>query len=540
MHSGIVPTACLILCTLFVRPATSQIHFSTHGASAGLGDVGESNGAAFGDLDGDGWPDLLVVRAADDEAALLYRNLGDGTFLEGAFEWVAPTESVGGLFVDHDGDGDEDVYIIRHQVANELHVNDGGRLRLAAPPSGFRESGGATGAFFADLDGDGIVDLLSTHRFAQPNQWVRAPGLPGMLDLSRWASPLRSGDDVFGATPFDYDGDGDLDVYVCSFVGGNLLQANEGGGRFVPVARQAGLASARASVVALPGDADGDGRPELYVLNALGQANEFFRRRSGGQIIYDEVAADVGVASDGNSSGGAWADLDNDGDEDLLLSNVAMPPTIYRNDGTEGFADVSGTAVDIASLPERGTTGIAVADIDRDGDVDVFLTAPRRPDVLLVNESAAQGWVSLDLGHDAVLAGTRLVVDDGRRRQVRTFTLASSIGTQHGDLLHVGLGADAPDSVGVRLERPGAAALQWRAPTNQPLRLPPPVTAPADLAVRRVLAPGLAPTWEGFRPRVEVVNRGGEGSTARQLRVVLRGPGRSWARQQTVAALQPG
>ena len=89
--------------------------------------MGLANGAAFGDMDGDGWPDLLVTRLGEDEPALLYRNLRDGTFAAaGSDFWEAPEGAMGAVFVDIDSDGDLDIYAIVYGAPNQLHRNEGG------------------------------------------------------------------------------------------------------------------------------------------------------------------------------------------------------------------------------------------------------------------------------------------------------------------------------------------------------------------------------------------------------------------------------
>lgn len=530
-------SAALLLCAALSAwaPAYAQIQFRSAADVAGLADTGgETNGAAFGDIDNDGWPDLLITRTGRAETAVLYRNRQNGTFARDAFAWQPPTEAVGGLFVDYDRDGDDDLYIVVHQARNELHVNDQGVLTLAPQPDSFFESGVGTGALFADLDGDGFAELFSTHRFAQPNQWVHDPGQPTMRDVAKQVSPLRSGDDVFGAAPFDFDDDGDLDIYIAAFSGANLLHRNDGAGQFRTLADGAGMASDRSSVLALPADIDGDGRAELYVANALGQANQLYTRPSL-RVPFVDVAEQAGVANMDNSSGGAWADFDNDGDEDLLISNVAMPFRIYRNDGGRRFTDVASDAVDAAGMPADGTTGVAVSDVDRDGDIDVYLTAAQGSDVLLVNGSPEAGWLRLDFGNDAALAGAHVHVNDGERQQTRFFSVATSIGTQHGSLLHFGLGSSVTDSIAVRVELPDGSVRQWRTP---PGLAPLPDVRGAQPSIRRVLAPGPAPGWDGFTSTVEVTNRGGAAAVNLRVLVQIDGPGRSFQQRRSVGTVQ--
>lgn len=134
MRSGTVDLPFLLVGALVVC-SQAQIHFVETGVAAGLAaTTGESNGAAFGDADADGWPDLLVLRTSRNDPASLYRNQMDGTFDAGAFAWTAPQDAVGGLFVDYDEDGDQDLYLILHQSPNQLQRNDAGEFSVVAQP----------------------------------------------------------------------------------------------------------------------------------------------------------------------------------------------------------------------------------------------------------------------------------------------------------------------------------------------------------------------------------------------------------------------
>jgi hypothetical protein len=446
------------------------------------------------------------------------------------FSWTPSTEAIRGLFVDYDSDGDQDLYLINFQTANQLHRNDDAIFTVLAHPEAFHESAAATGAFFADLDGDGAVELFSTHRFSQPNQWIHGPGTPAMTDQGRLVSPLRAGNDVFGATPFDYDGDGDLDIYVSAFSGGNLLHQNHGGGHFRSVPEAAGMASDRSSIAAVPADINADGSMDLYVLNAIGQANHLFVR---GDSAYRDVAVSSGIGDESNSPAAPGRTSTTMATRTCSSPTSPCPCSCFVT-----------TALQRSDLPERGTTGVAVADVDRDGDIDAFMASPEGVDVLLINDSDAEGWLRVDLGQSAHRAGTRVELVQAGRRQVRRFAVASSIDTQHGNLLHFGLGPTPPDSVELRIDWPSGVSQRLMAATSQVLRVgaddPSPESQGQDLSIARVLAPGLAPGWEGFRPQVEIHNQGQKRSPATDLVACFQGPGRTYERRRSVVSLAAG
>ena len=230
MHGSV---RVLILCWALPAALSAEMRFSDQALAAGVADDGEANGAAFGDFSGDGLPDLFVARLGRSARPLLYRNEGDGTFVTADLDGVQSGSTMGGVFVDYDSDGDLDLYTINFFRPNQLFENVDGRLTLVDVE--LTDPGSSTGAAFADYDRDGRVDLFTTHRGASANQYKSRPYQEGFVELSDFHSMLGSGRDSFGALPFDYDSDGDADLYVSNFGFANLLFRNQGRGSFLQV-----------------------------------------------------------------------------------------------------------------------------------------------------------------------------------------------------------------------------------------------------------------------------------------------------------------
>ncbi len=202
-----------------------------------------------------------------------------------------------------------------------------------------------------------------------------------------------------GAAWGDYDGDGDLDLYVTTF-GGNVLYQNNGDGAFRDVTAEAGVADARFGAGCSWSDYDRDGDLDLYVCNYVDfvyrekdqaasqeqyateqpytlnpsayqpQGNALFRNRGDG--TFEEVAAAVGVSDEqGRSLSASWVDFDNDGWVDLYVANDVSNNGVFRNRGDGTFEDIG-----ISSLAAdyRGAMGIAAADFDDDLDQDLLVT----------------------------------------------------------------------------------------------------------------------------------------------------------------------
>ena len=320
---------------------------------------------------------------------------------------------------DADGDGLEDLYISQPSgLPNRLYRNNGdGTFADTTRTAGLDILDDTSMSLFADVDNDGDQDLILIG--ATPMLFLNAGD-------GRFAFASESGLDVTGdraamftgAALADYDLDGDIDLFVCAYdfweagaeydaptpyydaVNGpaNLLFRNDGSGSFEEVSRRAGMEATnnRFSFAAAWGDYDGDGDPDLYVANDFGRNNLYSNNGDG---TFEDRAAALGVEDLGAGMSAAWGDYDNDGDLDLYTANMwssaglritgspqfeSVAPTaerrlfrrqaqgnsLFRNDGPEGFADVS----DEAGV-RTGRWGWAsdFVDLDSDGLLDIFV-----------------------------------------------------------------------------------------------------------------------------------------------------------------------
>ncbi|MCC7261917.1 MAG: VCBS repeat-containing protein [Candidatus Latescibacteria bacterium] len=525
----------LWICVLAASPLAAAITFTDQALAAGVGVVSEANGAAFGDYDGDGWPDLIVTRLGQGEGPLLFHNHGDGTFTDQSRLLTdAAGPALGAAWVDIDADGDLDLYLIRFRDAHLLFRNEGGRFARTEKPPALADHQASTSAAFGDFDGDGDLDLFATHRAAQANQFYTHLYGEGFADQSELLSPLRSGQDSFSVTAFDSDNDGDLDLFVANLRYPNLFYRNQGQGTFRQEALAAGLGRSGASLAGLPADFDNDGDLDLYLLTGSGEHTVLYRNEGQGRFT-DRTAAS-GAGLNGVGSGGGWADFDNDGDQDLLVSSLGQP-AVYENLGDGRFA----LSPALPAGAAWNTAGVTLADYDQDGDVDAFMAGIDQAGVLLRNDSPDQGhWLEVRLraaGRSAL--GARVRVHTAAGRQLREYAAASLLGSQHGDLLHFGLGAQAA-ATAVEVRWPGGnttALAQVRGGRVLVIEESPP---DRDLAIRRVLQPDLAPRWAPLVPEVEVENRGRQ-SSAGLLRARFRfGAEEVYTEEAPVPSLAPG
>lgn len=345
----------------------------------GLDRRGPYRGAAWGDYNGDGLPDLFMACAGEPDR--LYRNEGSDGRGNGHFTEVAAEVGVadGGVaqdavWGDYDGDGDVDLYVVRYEDHNLLYRNNKGIFVEVSSEAGVGDGGRG-----------------------QRAAWV------------------------------DYDRDGALDLYVVDD-GRNVLYQNQGDGTFEDVTLRARVGDRGQGRAAVWADYNGDGWPDLYVVND-GGANRLYRNRGDGR--FEEVGATLEVDDDGPGQDAVWADLDNDGDVDLYVVNYLTDNLLYENIGDGTFREVGGPVGVGLAGPDRA---VVVGDVDNNGDLDLYVVSEGQENALylgqdgrLLNAGVRTGAVDPGFGRRAVLddyngdGGLDLVVldEDGSLRLYR-------------------------------------------------------------------------------------------------------------------------
>ncbi|MGH7598878.1 MAG: FG-GAP-like repeat-containing protein, partial [bacterium] len=307
---------------------------------------------ATGDLNGDGRDDLVVTSMYGHPFVYFnsgHDYYFDATVYSGLQKWgsVLQRPMLANLF-DADHDGDLDLFIACQYRSDAFWVNDGrGRFKEVTVPAGLSTEGGGIGGYVADFDGNGWEDLYVT-RVGRPNLFYHnqgpdsLSGLPRFVDFSAesgaacWQSLKQSQ----GAAVGDYDNDGDFDLFVCNLESGNRLLQNDGKGFFVDVTARAGLAGSDRSVGATFFDADNDGDLDLIVANK--GFERFYKNQGDGHFAelsayldLGEVQGDVMLNNSrlfgGNSSGTLAFDFDDDADLDVMVSNYDVGLFVFKN-----------------------------------------------------------------------------------------------------------------------------------------------------------------------------------------------------------------
>jgi enediyne biosynthesis protein E4 len=385
-------------------------------ATAGVGAPGYwAQGCVFGDYDDDGRIDLFVTGFG---RYYLYRNLGGLRFQDVtvAAGLQARGWSTGAAFGDYDRDGRIDLYVSHYldydasspplpkpgsavncfykgvpvmcgprglKAANGrlFHNEGGGRFRDVTATSGLRTDafGYGLGTIWTDLDLDGDLDLYVAND-STPNYLYRNDGHGHFREIGTTAGVAYNEEGrtqaSMGVDSGDYDNDGRPDLIVTNFSHDYVtLYHNEGGLFFLDVSLTSGIGAGTLTTLGWGTqflDYDNDGRRDIVVSNGhvypriaethsgstWHQANQLFHNEGGGR--FREVTRDAGPAFQElhSARGLAIGDLDNDGDLDMVISNVDETPSLLRNDGGNRRHYIGFDLV--GARPNRGAIGARV------------------------------------------------------------------------------------------------------------------------------------------------------------------------------------
>lgn len=415
-----------------------QILFQDRASEAGVTALGRGRGVVFGDYNADGYDDLLVCRL--DRSVALFQNRGDGTFVETTIS--AGLTYIGtpmvAVLADFDNNGWPDIYIAGIG-RNQLYSNTDGFFTEVTKAAGVGDMRDAVAVAAADVNLDGWLDLYVAN-FQQGN----------ILYINNGDGTFRDGTDeanaghrglAMGIEFCDYDNDGDPDLLL-SHDGseGNVLLENDGQGQFTDVASKARVKYAPQAMGVDFGDYNRDGHFDLYI-TLLGD-NLLYHNLGDGSFDLLQAAQ----ANDGGMGWGlTWLDFDNDGWLDLYVANEsgysspAFANVLYRNLGNGSFEEVPGGG-GTASL--AGSYGCATADVDGDGDLDLYVTNSQRPNHLYINQGNENRWFQVRLegvqsNRSAVGARLRLVAGGGQ--QVSEVRAGGGFASQNSLTQHFGL-----------------------------------------------------------------------------------------------------
>ncbi len=461
-------------------------------------------GCAFLDYDNDGWMDIYFVNSGKCDIFTptqplrnaLYRNNRDGTFTDVTEKAgvVGGGYGMGAAVGDYNADGFPDLYVTQYGRSILYRNNGDGTFTDVTEQAGVAAPGWASSAVWFDYDNDGRLDLFVA-RFVDFDKSKHhncgAPNIPAIKGLNEYCYPRiytpmaswlfhNNGDGTFtdvsqkmgiadnpgkswGVVATDVNNDGWMDLFVSNDTVANFLFMNRGGKHFEEVGFTSGVGfgeggKARSGMGVDSADVDQDGWMDLFVTNLNHELFGFYQNRH--DETFDDIAAPTGIASASKLMSG-WGvkffDYDNDGNLDLMIANGHPDDLIekiydnvkyrealmlFHNSGKE-LKNVTADGGPLFSRPMSGR-GLALGDFNNDGALDVLISCNNEAPLLMRNQAGRQNhWLGLKLvgkkaNIDAV--GARITYQSGDLKRNRMKVGGGSYLSSHDPRIVLGIG----------------------------------------------------------------------------------------------------
>ena len=463
-------------------------------------------GLCWLDYNNDGWMDLFAVNSYSEDnipqwqahgglprSALFRNNHGKFVNVGRRTHTDLQVRGSGCVAADFNGDGYTDLYVTTATDDQLLWNNGNGTFSEGARKAGIVSFGWRTGATVADVNGDGLPDLFVAG-YTDVNQPIPGSmgGFPtnhkGVRDLlflnlgndksghARFREVGRKlgldsrNEHGLGAAFTDVNGDGRPDLYVANDADPNRLYLNvpwPGGAKADPAGLgfrlqdrggALGVDDPNAGMGVAPGDYNGDGRPDLFITNSRDQLHAAFASQAPstpGGTSFQNVRPEFNTALRRGGAvgwGDSWVDLNNDGHPDLIVANGAIPVTNLKRDtepiqvlenlganGTSGKVGNASGVISNTNLPAIIGRGLAAADFDNNGTVDVAVNSIGGPLVLLRNAHPSGHWLEVSIAgfHPGAVVTATL---PGGRKLVAEVHAGSSYLSSEDPRVHFGLG----------------------------------------------------------------------------------------------------
>jgi hypothetical protein len=428
---------------------------------SGIVAAGYGMGAAVGDINNDGWPDLYVTNLGHNQ---MFLNKGDGTFLDVTNKTGTddPRWSTSAAFLDYDRDGWLDLMVLNYadfSVTNSPTCYANSSARDYCTPKVFRPPGNR----LFHNKGDGTFE-----------------------DVTVRAGVDKEFGHGLGIVTADLDGDGWPDIYVANDGDPNQLWINQRNGTFRNDALLAGAAvnrdgKAEAGMGVDAGDFDGNGTDDIFITHLMDETNTLYLNL--GKGLFEDRTREAGLGMPGRrftGFGTLFFDYDNDGWLDLLVANGAVqilpdlarqndpfplgqPNQLFHNAGKGNFVEVADQVPGFQVLAV--SRGAAFGDLDNDGDTDVLITSNNGPARLFLNQEGTQNhWLGLRLigktGRDMLGAQVEIVISKDTVLWRRARTDGSYL-SAHDPRVLAGLGRAARVDA-VRVHWPDGRVGEWK------------------------------------------------------------------------------
>jgi ASPIC/UnbV protein/type IX secretion system substrate protein/VCBS repeat protein len=385
-----------------------QLSFQDNATSLGVGvSYGVSTwggGVSFYDFNNDGWDDLTFATTNGVEV-LFFENNKDNTFslIDLGINDIYRTKQV--TWVDYDNDGDKDFFATSISGLNKFYRNDGNLsfTDISLTSGLFTTNLYTYGASFGDIDNDGDLDVFIANRddiTENQRSYLYRNDNGFFVDITESAGLSLSNELSFCSAFFDYDNDGDQDLYVANdkLPNINRLYQNDGTGNFtdVSVFSLAGIAIDAMSTTI--DDYNNDGWFDIYVTNT---PDGNYHLRNNGDGTFTDVAADVGTGFYSIGWGAVFLDADNDADLDLYVSGMTdgtngnLPSAFYENQGDDTY--LIPTSIGFAN-DTRVSFSNAIGDFNNDGYPDIVVMNDTDNNFLWENTTTnSNNWLKIKL-----------------------------------------------------------------------------------------------------------------------------------------------
>lgn len=455
-------SVCLILLlVLSTLAASGQAPvFEDVTAASGFGPDDLGWGLTIEDFNGDG--KLDIVAANNGEENVLYVGQGDLQFVGEPLPG-GPTNTEVACPIDFDQDGDLDLVCGCWGQPRYVLENDGqGGFEIVTEEVGLapEEKARCAGIAVGDVDGDGDPDLYAGG-FARGDVLLLNEG-PGLFVPGPEETPyagLRRTEHVMFV---DVDADGDLDLFTSAFGTGNHFLINEGEGQFREATNDLGLRDHGANLGAAFFDYDNDNDLDLFLCSGgWGPApNRLWQNV--GEGLFRPATVGSGLHEEEATFGCAVGDVDLDGDLDLFVAENGPPHHLYLNQGDRTF--VEDTPTELADI-EGSIIGACLADLDDDGDPDLVVAVRDGASRIFRNALDSKAWLKVRpvaKGHKCTVGALVRVFDAGHLGEMSHFRGLRQIGLNQGWgtyaplIAHFGVPADGTYDIEVQF--PGGEA----------------------------------------------------------------------------------
>lgn len=403
----------LMLTHMFLSPIISQT-FTPVTTGSPVAELGAWRSVNWIDYDSDGDLDLFVTRGkVGGQDNVLFRNDGPPNFTFTRMSSLVISQdhepSDGSTWADIDNDGDPDCFAVNWYNRNNLLYRNSGDGTFARILAGslVTDGGYSETASWGDYNNDGLVDIYVSNSAGSKLNFMYKNIGNGQFSRILTGPPVTDASKSRGVNWIDYDNDGDLDIFVAN-------EANENDALYKNMLKETGV-DTFARVIGDPivadggsswsgswGDYDNDGDPDVAVINSGGEKNAFYVNNGNGSFTRDSLAA---FANDpGWGASAAWADIDNDGDLDLVVSHA------YAGTQVTNYLYINRLIETGVPTLQRETTGPMVTDLgysyglnwgdyDEDGDLDLFVArtfSENQTNAFYKNNGNSNHWLTLE------------------------------------------------------------------------------------------------------------------------------------------------